>query len=296
MVAGSGNLTLAADVTGEYTFVWTFATNTLTVTFPEKGVDPDPQPSVKFYITGNAALVGEEKAWKADAVAVSEDSYTFKALAAGDYQLKVTLKGAWNPAEDVKGFDALTEKAEGLTKDESGNICFTLSEAGDVKVTYTGEVFKLEGKFYVKPVDPQPEVAYYLVGNMTDWKVVADPPHRFAVNKDNESEMKLQFNLAEGDEFKVVKMEGEKQTWYPEGENNNYVVDAAHAGACTIYFRADAQGGEDWHYGCIYVAAPETTAIGNTEDGIKAEKVIMNGQFFILKGNKVYTITGQTVR
>ena len=34
IVAGSGNLTLAADVAGEYTFTWTYATNTLTVTYP----------------------------------------------------------------------------------------------------------------------------------------------------------------------------------------------------------------------------------------------------------------------
>ena len=34
IVAGSGNLTLAADVAGEYTFTWTFETNTLAITFP----------------------------------------------------------------------------------------------------------------------------------------------------------------------------------------------------------------------------------------------------------------------
>lgn len=42
IVAGSGNLTLAADVEGEYTFTWTYATNTLAITFPEKGEAPDP--------------------------------------------------------------------------------------------------------------------------------------------------------------------------------------------------------------------------------------------------------------
>lgn len=40
IVAGSGNLTLAADVEGEYTFTWTYATNTLAITFPEKGEEP----------------------------------------------------------------------------------------------------------------------------------------------------------------------------------------------------------------------------------------------------------------
>ena len=35
VVAGSGNLTLAADEAGEYIFTWTYETNTLTITFPE---------------------------------------------------------------------------------------------------------------------------------------------------------------------------------------------------------------------------------------------------------------------
>ena len=34
VVAGQGNLTLAADVAGEYVFTWTFENNTLAVTFP----------------------------------------------------------------------------------------------------------------------------------------------------------------------------------------------------------------------------------------------------------------------
>ena len=34
VVAGQGNLTLAADKEGTYTFTWTYETNTLTITFP----------------------------------------------------------------------------------------------------------------------------------------------------------------------------------------------------------------------------------------------------------------------
>jgi hypothetical protein len=41
VVAGSGNLKLVADVAGEYTFTWTYATNTLAITFPAK---EEPQP------------------------------------------------------------------------------------------------------------------------------------------------------------------------------------------------------------------------------------------------------------
>jgi hypothetical protein len=36
VVAGSGNLVLTTDVEGDYTFTWTYETNTLTITFPTK--------------------------------------------------------------------------------------------------------------------------------------------------------------------------------------------------------------------------------------------------------------------
>ena len=36
VVAGSGNLVLTTDVEGDYTFTWTYETNTLTITFPAK--------------------------------------------------------------------------------------------------------------------------------------------------------------------------------------------------------------------------------------------------------------------
>ena len=101
-----------------------------------------------FSITGNAALVGEDNAWNEEkAIKVEEDSYTFKNLPAGEYKMKI-IAAAW------LGFSELTQPvAEGLRADKDDNICFTLAQTGDVKVTYTADVFKLEGNFYVKHVD-----------------------------------------------------------------------------------------------------------------------------------------------
>ena len=111
-------------------------------------VDPE---AAKFYITGDAALLGEELAWNPAAIKVTEDSYTFENLAVGDYKLKVTLDGTWGDGM-VKGFSDLTTVADGLTADNDGNICFTLAEAGNVSVHYDGEYFFLNGNFYVVPV------------------------------------------------------------------------------------------------------------------------------------------------
>ena len=105
--------------------------------------------------------------------------------------------------------------------------------------------------------DPQPQPladGFYLVGTMNAWTPAA--AYKFEANPANENEMMLAgVNLAENAELKVRQVEnGEATAWFPGGENNNYVVDAAHAGEKDIYFRADGQGGEGWHYGYIYIA------------------------------------------
>ena len=62
--------------------------------------------------------------------------------------MKVTVDGTW---ETAKGIADMTERAAGLI-DMNGNIGFCLKENGKVKVTYTGEAFKLEGNFVETPI------------------------------------------------------------------------------------------------------------------------------------------------
>lgn len=104
-----------------------------------------------FYVVGSAV-----DSWDPNHVPVYADSYTIKNLAAGTpYMLKITRNGTWVGDDNVYGYDALTksEMVVGITRGsgtDNDNICFTLAEAGDVTVTYTGEVFKVFGVF-----DPQ---------------------------------------------------------------------------------------------------------------------------------------------
>ena len=91
------------------------------------------------------------------------------------------------------------------------------------------------------PEPPTPvEAAYYLVGTLNEW--TAAEAYKFAA-AEAEGEYLLHTTLAEGDEIKVIKVEGETTTWYP-AEGGNYVVDAAHAGEKDIYFRP--AGNEAW--------------------------------------------------
>ena len=102
---------------------------------------------------------------------------------------------------------------------------------------------------------PALENGFYLAGTMNGWG--AAEGYKFVGNPANPAEFMLETNLAVADEFKVINyLNGEITAWYPGGDN--YVVDAAHAGAVTIYFQPDYKA--DWAEfgGYFYVAVPET--------------------------------------
>ena len=103
---------------------------------------------------------------------------------------------------------------------------------------------------------------YYLIGQK-GWDVASiDPEQKFETNPENTNEYLLETGLAVGDGIKVVKVEnGAITEWYPGGVDNQYVVDAAHAGRKTIYFKTtydnawSAFGGFMWIDGALTVGA-----------------------------------------
>ena len=142
---------------------------------------------------------------------------------------------------------------------------------------------------------------YYLVGTfggVEAWNYEAlSAAKQFKENEENAGEYKLEYTLAAGDKFKVVYVENDAiKTWYPDGSDNDYVVDAAHAGKKTIYFKPEYQ--TDWN-GYVYIEAnaePQPTALTNTTSETKAVKTLKNGILVIEKAGVKYNVLGQTVR
>ena len=220
---------------------------------------PDPSYTGVYYITGNEALLAGtgKNAWTADAIKSEKDTFELN-LKAGDYQLKLTLSGTWAEEDKIRGFGDLTEKAKGLTASSDDNICFTLAEAGVVKVIYTGIVFKLVGAFDESKV-PTLEDGFYLIGQ-SGW----DVSNINAANKFKEfgsgDEYKLEVTLVYGQSIKIVYVENnEIKNWYPDGMGTDYTVDGAHAGKVTIYFKSSYQDVEDWKAfgGFMYIEPAE---------------------------------------
>ena len=101
-----------------------------------------------------------------------------------------------------------------------------------------------------------PADGYYLIGTHNNWDVAnLTEAELFRQSLHDADEMILETTLTQGQELKVVKVEnGAITTWYPDGVNNNYVVDTNHAGPAVIYFRNTYHN--DWaaNGGYIWVA------------------------------------------
>lgn len=101
--------------------------------------DPGCDGEWSVYTAPKFLIAGSWTDW--NMVKVDADSYT-ALLSAGKYQFKVIDNGNWN------GIDDMTEVAGGLYRDQDGNVCFILNQAGDVTINYkSGELFTVEGNF-----------------------------------------------------------------------------------------------------------------------------------------------------
>ena len=247
----------------------------------------------KFYITGNEALVGE-KAWDGKAVKSTADSYIFENLAAGKYQMKVVDGEAW------KGIGDMTDVAGGLYKDQDGNICFILTEAGNVTVTYTAEAFTVAGNFAAPEVKligingwveaenaivltpaedkKSTSVKMNLTGEWYDFKVIRATEWLGKENEGTENyKMHSGHNWVDG---LVRDYEGLKSISLQPSKAGDYIFTYEYAtGKLTVTFPADAPTGVD-----------------NADAAIKAVKMVQNGQLFIIKNDKTYNAQGQLVR
>lgn len=143
---------------------------------------------------------------------------------------------------------------------------------------------------------PDLENGFYLVGtfnSVEQWDYASlSAEKKLAANPEAEGEYMITVALKAGDKFKVISLENDVfMTWY--GENDYVVTDGTAGASKTIYFSPvykDAWGG---HY---YIQANDPTAISNTEAEVKAQKVIENGQIFILKNGVKYNVLGASVK
>uniref|UniRef100_UPI00292EE230 starch-binding protein n=1 Tax=uncultured Ruminococcus sp. TaxID=165186 RepID=UPI00292EE230 len=132
-----------------------------------------------------------------------------------------------------------------ITDGTSQTVDIPFTGATGVYMTNLNGEGKYEVDFYaISGENPTPEPTtaptpvgddgIYLVGTFSGWETNAQ--YKMSENPGAPGEYMISTTLTEGDGVKVVKVENGTQTWYPDGMDNEYTVDAAHAGNVTVYF------------------------------------------------------------
>ena len=169
-----------------------------------------------------------------------------------------------------------------------------------IEIDYTSLVYTVTsyttGTWEVyEPVIIDLEDGFYLVGTFNGvdaWSLEDLSAEKLFKVTDQEGQYSIDVTLLAGDEFKAIEVKDNALIeWYPK-EGGNYVVDDAHAGKKTIYFRPEFWA--DWN-GHFYVAPNPGESINNVE-AVKAVKVLRDGQIMIIKGNKTYNVLGAEIR
>ena len=260
---------------------------------PDPTPEPDPTPAAYY-------VVGTFNAWTNPdpTYAMTEEGGVYTktlALEAGDYMLKVT-NGTWEDGGNW-GYDALAEVPAGVTRNNDGNIVFTLAEAGDVVVTFNGTNVTVAGNFSIS-TEPA-TVKYVLMGVAGDWETGIELTLNES-NTDYTEYMLLAQPIAEGDAVKVVTLINGTATYcgiVEEGSAEVTFDDRGNIvlapGTYDFYFKPEAVEG-----GIIYIgAAQETpTALDNIDTTVAPAKLIENGQFFIIRNGVKYNANGAIVK
>ena len=187
--------------------------------------------------------------------------------------------------EGYLGLDAEDRQQNYLVidlKQEGKNVNLTACGVLGIQCQPNGAEFKISRVYLEKEVEETAK--YYIVGNMTEWAV--DAAYEMTPNNDALTEEYMyEMALTTESQFKVVKVDGENQTWYPDGMGNNYGENGeiAKAGNYTIYFRPNGDGGEGWFYNVIYaerIAQLERVIVGiNVPAAGKPENIEIVGSF-----------------
>jgi len=114
--------------------------------------------------------------------------------------------------------------------------------------------------------------AYYVVGNFTNWST--NDAYKMTLNTEctSTTEYMLTLDIPANAQFKVVKDDGQAQTWYPDGMGNAYGENGElpGAGKYTVYFRPNVDGNPDWFYSVMYVAAATPGTVTLNDDKTEA--------------------------
>ena len=205
-----------------------------------------------------------------------------------------------NQMEGLLGLDAEDRQQNYLVIDLHQDKACDITKARILAIQCqpNGAVFKISRVYLEKEVEEEEvEIEYFLVGSINGWNVEnLTDDLKLAANPAAEGEYMITYPFAAGDQFKVIARWWEQGSlcvmWFPDGMDNNYQI--TEAGNYNVYFRPDG-GVDGWHYGYIFVVR-NTEGIENVVITEKVQKVVVDGQLYIVRDGKFFNATGAQVR
>ena len=300
----SQEMIIWADVTGEYTFTWTYETSQLDITYPAV-----PSPASAWLLLGEN-VGGEGETWqtlvltkagdgKKASVAVNlegDKDYEFKFIIGNDYR---GLDGA----ESTKyTFHRGHKAAVGASGDSENNMLLQADWAGEYTFTWTYESNGISIGF-----PDEPDINYYIAGDFTKWGeekgIMIESDGIWSASFDLEADTTYQ--------FQVVKVQGSKETWY----GANYEYNDMKYGDCSNWllyteaprYNINLTTTKQASYPFYFEPTKQTvsvtiqeqggeTGVDNAEATVKAVKTLENGMLIIEKNGVRYNAQGVVVK
>ncbi len=196
----------------------------VTVYYNEETTEPtEPTTSVDYYVVGSMTEWGVLETFKMEVNPDNQSEYMLTKQFAANDELKIKdSEGNWYPAGENNNYK--------LTKDGTHTIYFRPDGLG-------GNGWH-EGYIYVddsQATEPEPvvtEAKYYVVGTFNSWSSTEGMLEMTLDATNNTYTYTGTFDAGVG--IKVIKVEGQTTTWYPEGAGNEYTINVA--GEHTIVF------------------------------------------------------------
>ena len=219
----------------------------VTVYYNEDTTEPtEPVTTVDYYVVGSMTEWGVLETFKMEANPQNEGEYMLtKSFAAGD-ELKIKdSNDNWYPGDGIGNYK--------LTKDGTHTIYFRPDKQGG-DGWYNGYIYVDDSQ----ATEPEPvvtEAKYYVVGSFNSWSSTEGMLEMTLDATNNTYTYTGTFDAGVG--IKVIKVEGQTTTWYPEGMDNEYTINVA--GEHTIVFNPET--------GEYTVSDDEATPVETVADG-----------------------------
>ena len=191
--------------------------------------------SMSFYV-GNVYLYKE--------TAPAGKTVTFKNSIGWDKVYAYVADAEWNAiSEEWPGDEITSTLSWSTTSDDAKWIIFNDGTTQTANLTFA------DGTEY--------DYGYYVVGNMNGWAKTAG----YAMTRNTYCTSNVEYKLGRQDltttsMFKVALWNGATlATYYPDGMGNSYGENGEITadGTYNIFFRPNADGGDDWYYNYIWV-------------------------------------------